>query len=137
MDLAVERADLYCLARVAGLAVLLQLAEEVELADLQRLAKGAGWAGSNALRGRLDWMASQWWLSSWLGRAKLSNLHTISLRGYSTEYLLHARAKHTHHHLLEHAQESPMMFTQYVFRSIPKRLHAFFFLLKGCGVSLT
>jgi hypothetical protein len=46
MDLAVERADLYCLVRVAGLAVLLQLAEEVELADLQRLAEGAGWAGS-------------------------------------------------------------------------------------------
>jgi hypothetical protein len=44
--------------------------------------------------------------------------------------LLYARAKDTHHHLLEHAQESPMMFTHHVFRSIPKRLHAFFFLLQ-------
>jgi hypothetical protein len=36
MDLAVERADLYCLVRVARLAVLLQLAEEAALADFQR-----------------------------------------------------------------------------------------------------
>jgi hypothetical protein len=33
MDLAVERADLYYLVRVAGLAILLQLAEEAALAD--------------------------------------------------------------------------------------------------------
>jgi hypothetical protein len=36
--------------------------------------------------------------------------------------LLHARAKDTHHHLLEYAQEIPVMLTQYVFRSIPKTL---------------
>jgi hypothetical protein len=129
MGLAVEPVDLYCLAKVAGSAVPLQLAKEVELADLQCLAEGSEWADPNALRGRLDWLTSQWWLSSWLGRAGLSNLHTISLRGYSTEYLLHARAKDTHHHLLEHAQESPMMLTQHIFRSIPKRLHCLFFLL--------
>jgi hypothetical protein len=46
MGLAVESVDLYCLVEVAGLAVPLQPAEEVELADLQRLAEGAGWAGS-------------------------------------------------------------------------------------------
>jgi hypothetical protein len=63
-----------------------------------------------------------------LGRAGLSNLHGISLRGYSTEYLLHARAKDTHHHLFEYAQESPVMLTQHVFCSIPKRLHCLFFL---------
>jgi hypothetical protein len=51
--------------------------------------------------------------------------------------LLHAWAKNTHHHLLEYAQESPMMFTQHVFRSIPKRLHAFFFPLQSGGVSLS
>jgi hypothetical protein len=31
---------------VAGLAVLLQLAKEAELADSQRFAEGVGWAGS-------------------------------------------------------------------------------------------
>jgi hypothetical protein len=41
MDLAVERADLYCLVRVAGLAVLLQLAEEAALADFQRCVAAA------------------------------------------------------------------------------------------------
>jgi hypothetical protein len=41
MDLAVERADLYCLARVAGLAVLLQLAEEAALADFQHCVAAA------------------------------------------------------------------------------------------------
>jgi hypothetical protein len=51
--------------------------------------------------------------------------------------LFHARAKHTHHHLLEHAQESLVMPTQHNVRSILKRLHTFFLLLKGCGVSLT
>jgi hypothetical protein len=51
--------------------------------------------------------------------------------------LLYARAKDIHHHLLEHSQESPMMLAHYVFRSIPKRLHAFFFLLQSCGVSFS
>jgi hypothetical protein len=43
--LAAESVDLHCLEGVAGLAVLLQLAKEVELADFQRLAEGVGWAG--------------------------------------------------------------------------------------------
>jgi hypothetical protein len=41
MDLAVERVDLYCLAGVARLAVPLQLAEEVALADFQRCVEAA------------------------------------------------------------------------------------------------
>jgi hypothetical protein len=41
MDLAVERVDLYYLVRVAGLAVLLQLAEEAALADFQRCVAAA------------------------------------------------------------------------------------------------
>jgi hypothetical protein len=46
MGSVVESADLYCLAEVAGSAVPLQPTKEVELADLQRLAEEAGWAGS-------------------------------------------------------------------------------------------
>jgi hypothetical protein len=46
MGLAVESVDLYCLARVAGSAVPLQPAEEIELIDFQRLVEVAGWAGS-------------------------------------------------------------------------------------------
>jgi hypothetical protein len=46
MGSVAESVDLYCLVEVAGLVVLLQLAEEVELADLQRFAEGAEWAGS-------------------------------------------------------------------------------------------
>jgi hypothetical protein len=46
MGSAAESVDLYCLVEVTGLAVPLQPAEEVELADLQRFAEGAGWAGS-------------------------------------------------------------------------------------------
>jgi hypothetical protein len=42
MDLAVGRVDLYCLAGVAGLAVPLQLTEEVALADFQRCVEAAG-----------------------------------------------------------------------------------------------
>jgi hypothetical protein len=42
--LAVELVDLHCLVEVAGLAVPLQLAEEVALADFQRFE--AGLAGS-------------------------------------------------------------------------------------------
>jgi hypothetical protein len=45
MGLAVESVDLYCLAEVAGSAVPLQPAKEVELADLQRLAEGVEQAG--------------------------------------------------------------------------------------------
>jgi hypothetical protein len=41
MDLAVERVDLCCLAGVAELAVPLQLAEEVALADFQRCVEAA------------------------------------------------------------------------------------------------
>jgi hypothetical protein len=41
MDLAVERVDLYCLVGVAGLAVLLQLAEEVALAGFKRCVQAA------------------------------------------------------------------------------------------------
>jgi hypothetical protein len=48
--------------------------------------------------------------------------------------LLYARAKDSHHHLLEHTQESPMMLAHHVFRSIPKCLHAFFFPLQSYGV---
>jgi hypothetical protein len=46
MGSAVESVDMYCLVEVAGLAVPLQPAEEVELADLRCLAEGARWAGS-------------------------------------------------------------------------------------------
>jgi hypothetical protein len=41
MDLVVERVDLYCLVGVAGLAVPLQLTEEVALADFQRCVEAA------------------------------------------------------------------------------------------------
>jgi hypothetical protein len=51
MGLAIELVDLYCLAEVAGSAVPLQPAKEVELADLQRLAEGAEWAGSQRSAG--------------------------------------------------------------------------------------
>jgi hypothetical protein len=51
--------------------------------------------------------------------------------------LLYARAKDSHHHLLEHTQESSMMLAHHIFRSIPKRLHAFFFLLQSCGASFS
>jgi hypothetical protein len=53
---------------------------------------------SNALRGRLDWLASQRRL-----RTGLSNFHGASLKGCSIEYLLHARAEDSHHHLFERA----------------------------------
>jgi hypothetical protein len=51
MGLAVESVDLYCLAEVAGSAVPLQPSREVELADLQRLAEGAEWDGSQRSAG--------------------------------------------------------------------------------------
>jgi hypothetical protein len=41
MDLAVERVDLCCLVGVVGLAVPLQLTEEVALADFQRCVEAA------------------------------------------------------------------------------------------------
>jgi hypothetical protein len=41
MDLAVGRVDLYCLAWVAGLAVLMQLAEGAALANFQRCVEVA------------------------------------------------------------------------------------------------
>jgi hypothetical protein len=46
MGSAVESFDLYCPVGVAGSAVPLQPAKEVELADLQRLAEEAGRVGS-------------------------------------------------------------------------------------------
>jgi hypothetical protein len=46
MGSAAESVVLYCLVELAGLAFPLQPAEEVELADPQRFAEGAGWAGS-------------------------------------------------------------------------------------------
>jgi hypothetical protein len=46
MDLAAEPVDLHCLVGVAGLAVPLQLAEEVALADFQRSVEEAVLAGS-------------------------------------------------------------------------------------------
>jgi hypothetical protein len=46
MGSAVESVDLYCPVEVAGLAAPLWHAEEVELADLQRLVEEAEWAGS-------------------------------------------------------------------------------------------
>jgi hypothetical protein len=91
MGLAAESVDLYCLVEVAGLAVPLQLGEEVELADLQRFAEGAGWAGSQCSAEEAGLAGFAMVAESWLGRAGLSNFHTVSLRGYSTEYLLHAR----------------------------------------------
>jgi hypothetical protein len=45
MDLAVERVDLYCLAEATGLAVPLQLAEEVASADFQRCVEEVGLSG--------------------------------------------------------------------------------------------
>jgi hypothetical protein len=51
MGLAVESVDLYCLAGVAESAIPLQPAEEVELADFQRLVEVAGWAGSQRSAG--------------------------------------------------------------------------------------
>jgi hypothetical protein len=93
MGSAVELVDLYSIVGVAGSAVPLQPAKEVELADLR------------------------------------PSFHTVSLRGCSIEHLLHARAKDAHHHLLEHTKEGPVMPTQHIFCSIPKCLHAFFFLL--------
>jgi hypothetical protein len=53
MGLAIDSVDLYCLAEVAGSAVPLQPAKEVELADLQRLAEGAEWAGSQRSAGEV------------------------------------------------------------------------------------
>jgi hypothetical protein len=46
MGSAVELVDLYCLAEVAGSAVLLQPVKEAELAYLRRLAEEAGRADS-------------------------------------------------------------------------------------------
>jgi hypothetical protein len=46
MDLAAEPVDLHYLVGVVGLAVLLQLAEEVALADFQCFVEEAGLAGS-------------------------------------------------------------------------------------------
>jgi hypothetical protein len=54
MGLADESVDLYCLAGVAGSAVPLQPAAEVELADFQRLVKAAGWAGSQRFAGEAE-----------------------------------------------------------------------------------
>jgi hypothetical protein len=45
MDLAVERVDLHYLVEAAGLAVPLQLAEEVAFADFQRFMEETGLAG--------------------------------------------------------------------------------------------
>jgi hypothetical protein len=52
----------------------------------------------------LGWLALQWRL-----RTGLSNLHGASLKGCSIEYLLHARAEDSHHHLFERTHESSMM----------------------------
>jgi hypothetical protein len=41
MDLAVERVDLQCLVEAAGLAIPLQLTEEVASADFQRCVEAA------------------------------------------------------------------------------------------------
>jgi hypothetical protein len=54
MGLAVESVDLYCPAGVAGSAVPLQPAEEVELADFQRLVEVAGWARSRRSAGEAE-----------------------------------------------------------------------------------
>jgi hypothetical protein len=54
MGLAVESVDLYCPAGVAGSAAPLQPAEEVELADFQRLMEVAGWAGSQRSAGEAE-----------------------------------------------------------------------------------
>jgi hypothetical protein len=51
MGSTVESVDLYCLAGVAGSAVPLQPAKEVELADFQRLVEVAGWVGSQRSAG--------------------------------------------------------------------------------------
>jgi hypothetical protein len=53
-----------------------------------------------------------------------------------TECLLHARAKDSHHHLLECTKKSFVVLAQNVIRSIPERLQAFLSLLLGRGVTL-
>jgi hypothetical protein len=58
------------------------------------------------------------------------------LNGRLTECLFHAWTEDSHHHLFEHTQESPVVLAQDVVRAIPERLHAFLFLLLGCGVAL-
>jgi hypothetical protein len=57
--------------------------------------------------------------SCWLSRTGFPDFCRICVRGYSTKHLFHAWAKHTHHHLLEHAQKSLMMPTQHNLCSIP------------------
>jgi hypothetical protein len=104
MGSAVASVDLYCPVEVAGLAVLLWPVEGVEPVDLQRLAEEAGRLGfqRSAEEAGLAGFAMA-------GEIGLSNLHAASLKGCSTEYLLHAQAEDSHHHLLEHTQESSMM----------------------------
>jgi hypothetical protein len=48
---------MYCLVGVAGLAVLLQLAEEVALADFSAVWRRLNRLSPNALWRRLDWLA--------------------------------------------------------------------------------
>jgi hypothetical protein len=86
---------------VAGSAVPLQPAEEVELTDLQRLVEEAGRAGSQRSVEEAGLTGSAAVAVSLVGQSWTLPLHTVSLRGYSIEHLLHARAKDAHHHLLE------------------------------------
>jgi hypothetical protein len=81
---------------VAGLVALLRPAKGVEVVDLQLLVEEVGWLGFQRSAGEADWLASQRRL-----RTGLSNLHGASLKGCSIEYLLHARAEDSHHHLFE------------------------------------
>jgi hypothetical protein len=123
MGLAIELVDLRCLVEVAGLVVPPRLVEEVALTDFQCFVEGAGLAGSqrsveeagsagSAMAVELLLVEQSWF----------PDFCRTRVRGYSTKNLFHAWAKHTHHHLLEHAHESPMMPPQHSFCRIPKRL---------------
>jgi hypothetical protein len=87
VDLAIERADLYCLVRVAGLAIPLPLTKEVALADFQRCVEAAGLAVPQRFVEEAGLAGPAMVVDSrWLGGAGLPNLCIIPLRGYSTEY---------------------------------------------------
>jgi hypothetical protein len=53
-----------------------------------------------------------------------------------TERPFHAWSEDSHHHLFERTQESLVVLAQDMVRGISERLHAFLFLLLGCGVAL-
>jgi hypothetical protein len=137
MGSTVELAVPYCLAEVAGSAVLLQSVKEVVLVDLQRLSEEAEQVGSQRSAEEAGLAGPVVVAGPWLGRAGLPNLHTVSLMGCLIEHLLHVWAKNAYHHLLEYTKEGPVMPTQHVFRGVSKRLHEILLLLQSCSVTLS